>query len=491
MCPTGGDVIHEVVVLMRANALTGRLAQAVHAYPAWALAVREVRGAVLPGVPGSAGAVGHRRRPVTTGVAEGDTDAARDGGRDAEALLRLPFDHYGRYRLAADVVEATRNGEARRILDLGGGPGSLQRFLPGDAVVASDVAVPDRWHAAAPSLVVADGAALPFPDDAFDVVVTLDTLEHVRPERREALLREVVRAARSWAVVVCPCATDGVAEADAALLGIVRRRFGDAFPTVTVLEEHLTFGHPDPDVVAGTLRAAGAEVARVPSGRIDRWLPMMLVFFDLLQLGDDAPVEAVQAWYNRRCYRDDLRAPAYRQAFLCRLPGAQGPSLDDVVAAVLPPERADDGGAAGPGDVSPGKAASATGTCADDGFTALRAVLTAELGRVALDRRRRLDTVERELHEARAALHEARAALPAAHAGTERARAEAAGLTADLRAARDALDAACTERDRDREEVERLRGELAGLRDFRERVLTHPLLQPLLRTRRGLRHLRR
>lgn len=41
VCPTGGDVIHEAALLMRSGAFVGRLAQTVHAYPAWALAVRE------------------------------------------------------------------------------------------------------------------------------------------------------------------------------------------------------------------------------------------------------------------------------------------------------------------------------------------------------------------------------------------------------------------------------------------------------------------
>lgn len=38
---TGGDLVHEVAVLMRSGAFAGRLAQTVHAYPTWALAVRE------------------------------------------------------------------------------------------------------------------------------------------------------------------------------------------------------------------------------------------------------------------------------------------------------------------------------------------------------------------------------------------------------------------------------------------------------------------
>ena len=41
MAPTGGDLVHEVAALMRVGAFTGRLAQTVHAYPAWSLALRE------------------------------------------------------------------------------------------------------------------------------------------------------------------------------------------------------------------------------------------------------------------------------------------------------------------------------------------------------------------------------------------------------------------------------------------------------------------
>jgi len=41
VCPSGGDVVHEAAVLMRSGAFVGRLAQTVHTYPSWSLAVRE------------------------------------------------------------------------------------------------------------------------------------------------------------------------------------------------------------------------------------------------------------------------------------------------------------------------------------------------------------------------------------------------------------------------------------------------------------------
>jgi hypothetical protein len=334
----------------------------------------------------------------------------------AEHLARLPFDLYARYRIAAQIIEAVREEPRAQLLDVGGGPGgTLGDFLPEHDVIASDLHLPSHWHTRAPDLVLADGAQLPFADGAFDAVVSMDTLEHVPPERRPVLLREAVRVSRGWVVAGCPCATPGVADADAALLSVVRTRFGEDFDTVHVLTEHLTYGHPDPDAMEQALVEAGAEVARIPSGRLDRWLPMMLLFYDLMALGRDDPVERVQAWYNHLLADDDLRDPAYRQIFIARLPDAPGPPLADVVAKIVPE---------GPPKV-PGAAA----------FAALHDVLTSS--------------------------------LPAA-VSAERARAEAA--EAQLAAALDEV-----ERQRGRAEAAEIH--VRSLLEFRDRVINHPAMK--------------
>lgn len=41
VCPTGGDVVHELALAIKQHTITGRLAQMIHAYPSWSLAVRE------------------------------------------------------------------------------------------------------------------------------------------------------------------------------------------------------------------------------------------------------------------------------------------------------------------------------------------------------------------------------------------------------------------------------------------------------------------
>jgi hypothetical protein len=334
----------------------------------------------------------------------------------AEHLARLPFDLYARYRIAADVVTAVQGPSRARLLDVGGGPwGTLGDFLPQHDVVASDLNLPSHWHTAAPDLVLADGAQLPFADGTFDAVVSMDTLEHVPPDRRPTLLAEAVRVSRGWVVAGCPCATPGVADADAALLSFVRAKFGEEFDSVAVLTEHLALGHPDPDAMEAALVAAGAEVARIPSGRLDRWLPMMILFYDLMALGRDDPVERVQAWYNHLLADDDLRDPAYRQIFIARLPDADGPPLADVVAQLVP---------AGPPRV-PGAAA----------FAALHDVLTST--------------------------------LPEAVAA-ERARAEAAEA---------ALAGALAEVERQTGRADAAEIHVRSLLDFRDRVINHPAMK--------------
>ncbi|MEE8602979.1 class I SAM-dependent methyltransferase [Euzebya tangerina] len=254
---------------------------------------------------------------------------------EQDHLLRRPFDHFARYRLAAEVVERTVGPDAR-VLDLGGGPGTLAAFLPEADVTATDIVAPSSWHEQAPDLVLADGAQLPFADDAFDAVVTLDTLEHVVPASRSSFLDEIGRVAARWALVVCPFGTPGVPDADIALRAYVRNRFADDLPTIGILNEHINYGHPNLAASRDRLAAFGL-VATIPSGRLDRWLAGMITFFHLLSLGDDEPVEVVQRFLNRNLYEADLQGPAYRHGLLLRLTD-DGPDPQSIADALL--ERA-------------------------------------------------------------------------------------------------------------------------------------------------------
>jgi hypothetical protein len=130
----------------------------------------------------------------------------------------------------------------------------LAAFLGPDQVVSIDIAL-SAWHEPAPSLVLADGARLPFEDQAFDVVVSLDTIEDVIPAKR--------------------------------------------FATVTTLQEHLAFGHPEVAEVEETLGAQGPRGGVFPERPAGSLAADDDVVLPLMRLGRDDPVERVQAWHNQ------------------------------------------------------------------------------------------------------------------------------------------------------------------------------------------------
>ena len=95
----------------------------------------------------------------------------------------------------------------RSLLDVGCGPGTItaefvERLAPG-RVVGVDAA-PEALAAAAEldshaEFILGDAYALPFDDDAFDIVHTHQTLQHVHDPA--AMLREMARVARSGGLV--------------------------------------------------------------------------------------------------------------------------------------------------------------------------------------------------------------------------------------------------------------------------------------------------
>ena len=111
------------------------------------------------------------------------------------ALLELPFDQYQRYRVAADLVALLDVPADRPIVDVGGGPGFAEAFLPDREAVVVDVEGkhPGRF-------VIADGARLPFTDRTFACVTSAFLLRNLAD--LEQGLREMKRVTRVGGRVV-------------------------------------------------------------------------------------------------------------------------------------------------------------------------------------------------------------------------------------------------------------------------------------------------
>jgi SAM-dependent methyltransferase len=94
-----------------------------------------------------------------------------------------------------------------RVLEIGCGPGLMQRRVHGDGrrVWGIDtslalLAKAGRSGSDAP-LIAADGGCAPFPDGCFDLAFAVCVLHHVAPERRPQVLAEMARVVRPGGLV--------------------------------------------------------------------------------------------------------------------------------------------------------------------------------------------------------------------------------------------------------------------------------------------------
>ncbi|GAB6039364.1 class I SAM-dependent methyltransferase [Endothiovibrio diazotrophicus] len=142
----------------------------------------------------------------------------RDKAADAEVALRFDqaywdgdrhagyggYRYDGRWRVVAEaMVEHYGLSDGASILDVGCGKGFLlhefAQLLPGSQVVGLDLseyALRNAQESVARGLTLGDAAQLPFPDDHFDLVISINTLHNLLLPDLWNALREIQRVGR-------------------------------------------------------------------------------------------------------------------------------------------------------------------------------------------------------------------------------------------------------------------------------------------------------
>lgn len=136
--------------------------------------------------------------------------------------IRLfPYDVYCRHKRMAELVTAKGS-----ILDVGGSLKELKRFV-NNPITTVDVIGGD---------VVAAGTYLPFKNNSFDIVVSLDTIEHIPAKNRLQFISENLRVAKKQVIIAAPMGTLNHQQAEVQLL--------IAYPKDHYLQEHIKYGLP-------------------------------------------------------------------------------------------------------------------------------------------------------------------------------------------------------------------------------------------------------
>lgn len=148
--------------------------------------------------------------------------------------------------VAVRVREINTNG-VLTVLDVGTSDLGVRYYLPQDRFRVYSLDIdwkPLASNGTRGSSVAADGCHLPFTDGAFDVVVSVDCLEHVPPERRSEYLRELDRVARKRVVLHFPALGPGEFQSDPFEVRF-RAIYRLTFRRDENIEEHLQHGLPD------------------------------------------------------------------------------------------------------------------------------------------------------------------------------------------------------------------------------------------------------
>lgn len=235
-----------------------------------------------------------------------------------DALLRLPFDQYGRYRMVQQAVETAAQALGKQrltLLDVGGyyqeadGTPRLpsQQFLGNHDLTVLDLPACDL-----PGYVQGDGTNMQFGDGSFDLVVCCDTLEHIPPKLRDTFVKELVRVARFGVVLICPIDDYRTALAEKVLYAYIH---AELHVWHDQLREHREYGLPQLPLVRQSFGATGCELRDYPSGDLHAWLPMMLAKHYLLRFAQSQPElqYGLDELYNRSYALAERREPSYRR----------------------------------------------------------------------------------------------------------------------------------------------------------------------------------
>lgn len=224
---------------------------------------------------------------------------------DREKFLKaLSFDHYQRYQYVAEIINTTWKREVT-ILDVGGAFGQLPLFVPNHHCTVLDIVWEDH-----PAAIQYEGQSIPYEDGAFDVVISVDTLEHLPNEKRHQFIDELCRVSKETCILCCPFAEPHVTEAETVLREFITTQLNgnDRF-----LNEHVLYSLPERTEVFNIFKQNGFSIVELPNGYLPRWLSMQLVMYTMGMAPELSDGKAnLNALYNSHYFSMDNRYPSYR-----------------------------------------------------------------------------------------------------------------------------------------------------------------------------------
>lgn len=95
--------------------------------------------------------------------------------------------------------------EGPKILEVGAGPTGVAQFISKLKIISVDINTKDNFDNNNVIPVKASVASLPFVDECFDIVLSVDMLEHIERKDRKRAIMELLRVSQDVIIIACPC----------------------------------------------------------------------------------------------------------------------------------------------------------------------------------------------------------------------------------------------------------------------------------------------
>jgi len=213
------------------------------------------------------------------------SDEVKEGMSLALATMPKPefMSHNVHFRLSSLASEiALRNKEKYfSVLDVGGGEGKLASFIPEASYCLAD-----------PGVNGISGINLPFPDYAFDYVVSCHVLEHISVDDRSAFLDQLLSKSKRGVILLNPFYIEGtqVEERLQLFIDITGAQWA---------KEHLECTLPKIEDIKSYAEQRGLNFSMKPNGTLTTAIAIEFMAYFAGITGHNKDWEKVNEFFNR------------------------------------------------------------------------------------------------------------------------------------------------------------------------------------------------